>query len=224
MSNASYSSKKMIHYFLFLFLIICFLKPTSGFSDENLKQKIIHEFLAKMKEEPADNPILILLAGYQGTGKSTLAGQICKDYSFQLISKDEIRFSLFEKQFPFSHDFVRLVDEIYLYLLSEAINRNLNVIIDNNMHSKKIKETNSLLQTLNAKYQTFKILLFADENTLINRVQERKETVSTYRGTLAELIHALSSVTFEAEDYDLIIDTSIYDQNQTFEEIKMILN
>jgi protein tyrosine phosphatase/predicted kinase len=209
--------------FFFMFSVLSYSTPLLSSSiEENsysseLEQEITCEFEKKLKARAQKQPVLILIGGFQGSGKSSLITRIKEIYDTNIISTDSIRQSLFDRGVKVSPEFSKYVSNIYSNLVKKSLKINSNIIIDANSHSKRITEMEKLLKENNSHYSMIKIFLNASEATLRDRIKTRKPTLGSYQGTESDLEAALSSTKIDLEDYDLIIDTDKLSQSNVFE-------
>lgn len=188
----------------------------NGYSSE-LEQEITHEFENEFKARIQKQPILILIGGFQGSGKSSLITRIKDVYDTNVISTDSIRQSLFDRGVKVSPEFSKYVSNISVNLVKKSLGISSNIIMDANSHSRRIAEMGKLLREKNSNYSTLKIFLNASEATLRDRVKTRKPISGCYQGTESDLEAALSSTKIDLEDYDLILDTDELSQSDVFE-------
>lgn len=182
-----------------------------------LEQEITYEFENNFKARTQKQPILILIGGFQGSGKSSLVTRIKEVYDTNVISTDSIRQSLFDRGVKVSPEFSRYVSNIYGNLVKKCLKINSNIVVDANSHSRRIAEMRKLLEENNSHYSTVKIFLNASEAALRDRVKTRKPISGCYQGTESDLEAALSSTKIDLEDYDLIVDTDNLSQSNVFE-------
>lgn len=208
--------------FYFLFSVLFYSTPlTSSSIEENsyspeLEKEITREFENKLKAGTQKQPVLILIGGFQGSGKSSLTSRIGEIYDTNVISTDSIRQSLFDRGVKLSPEFSKYVSNIYSNLLKKSLKINSNIIIDANSHSKRITEIEKLLKENDFRYSIIKIYLSASETTLRDRVKNRTSTLGCYQGTESDLEAALLSTMIDLQDYDLIVDTDKLSQRNVF--------
>ncbi len=190
---------------------------------EGLTEEVSLEFSKNLNAKPQERPIFILIGGFQGSGKSSLAGRIKQIYDINVISTDAVRKSLFNKGFPVSPACSTYVSNIQTNLIKKSLSFHANTLIDANAHSKRIKEVETLLKENIVPYKLVKIFLKAGEDTLINRVTNRKTTLDCYQGTESDLKASLFSVAINPEEYDLTIDTDELNEEGVFEIVKKYL-
>lgn len=200
----------------------CLTPLISPFIEENsysseLEQEITHEFENEFKARTQKQPILILIGGFQGSGKSSLITRIKEVYDTNVISTDSIRQSLFDRGIKVSPEFSKYVSNISGNLVKKSLGINSNIIVDANSHSRRIAEMGKLLRENNSHYSIVKIFLNASEATLRDRVKTRKAISGCYQGTQSDLEAALSSTKIDLEDYDLLVDTDKLSQSNVFE-------
>lgn len=190
----------------------------NGYSSQ-LEQEITHELGNKFKAKAQEQPVLILIGGFQGSGKTSLITRIKEIYDVNVISTDSIRQSLFNRGIKVSPEFSKYVSNIFANLVKKAILMRSNLLIDANAHSTRIAEMEKLLKENNSHYSIVKVFLNASEATLKSRVKTRKPIVGSYQGTEGDLIAALASTKINLEDYDLIVDTDKLNENDVFDVV-----
>lgn len=184
-----------------------------------LEQEITRELENKLKAKAQELPVLILVGGFQGSGKSSLITRIKEIYDANVISNDSIRQSLFNKGMKVTPEFSKYVINIYSNLVKKSLSIKSNTLIDANSHSKRIVEMEKLFKENNSDYSIIKIFLSASEATLRNRVRTRKPLIDCYQGTESDLEASLSSTKVNFEDYDLIVDTDKLNKSNVFKQV-----
>lgn len=204
---------------------------TSPFLEENLPVAILeletevsHEFSKEFKAKIQQRPVLILVAGLQGSGKSSLLTRLQEIYDANMISGDTIRHTLFNKGIKLTPQFVTSVNNIYLTLIKNSLDHQAHTFIDANAHAKRITEIETLLQKNQSHYSIFKIYLRTSAESLKARVAARQPTDGCYQGTLDELEAAIISTKFKCEDYDLIIDTDGVTKDAILNRVTTLIN
>ncbi len=151
-------------------------------------------------------PLLILLAGFQGSGKTTLAKKLAHEYNLKLISPDEIRQELFDQGVKFSADFVSLVDQTRDEQIKKLIIAGKSVICDTNMIPQRIAKIKRDL--IGQNYELVTVFLDAPREVLAQRVGNRPQIEGVYRGTGGELEQSMTTHgDIAKEDYDMVINT-----------------
>src|SRR5258706_3232066 len=144
------------------------------------------------KEMPVkpSRPTLILLGGFQGSGKTTTIEFLNQKSEFLIVSPDEIRHNLFAAEIPFSKNFVILVNAIKFELLKRALDTGSNIIVDQSFNPDRVKLTQEIA-TDNVTYHLKSIFLFASEEILRKRVLERPQLEGRYKGKIEELENSM---------------------------------
>lgn len=191
--------------------------------DSQLERGIIDElskdFITQSQER---EPVLILVGGFQGAGKSSLIKRIKEVFDLNVISTDAIRQSLFRK-IEISPEFSKHVSNIYTALAKKSL-INTDTIIDANAHSKRIEEIENLLKSENFNQNTIKFFLKTSEETLKSRVRARQPTPGHYQGTEKDLEASLASAKINFDDYDLIVDTDKKNEDDVYKLVESFLS
>lgn len=116
-------------------------------------------------------PILVMLYGFPGAGKTYFARQLCEILQATHISSDRIRGELFEKpRYDKPED--SIVNHLMEYMAEEFLSAGVSVVFDANMHRalyrKKIRE---LARKEHAK--TILIWFQVDADTAFSRLNKR---------------------------------------------------
>jgi predicted kinase len=189
------------------------------------KARIIQEItavLAKDLDGPAqERPILILIGGFQGSGKSTIAQHLQKKHQFTIISTDKIRCKLLERNI-IGNLFAEMIGTISKILLLKAVEKSLNIVVDANAHEKRIGEVTQLISPYPA-YNILKIFLQTPEAKLIERLESRPKIEGCYQGQIADLKGSLASAKINLSNYDLILMTHTLTLEEEFLSIDSFL-
>jgi hypothetical protein len=120
-------------------------------------------------------PLLIVLMGLPGTGKSYLGNYLHKKYSFSVLSGENITYALFNTEKCLGSQY-REAYEILRSLASELLKQNYNVIIDGtNLRYEFRKQIYDVMKGL-AKIVL--IYLFIDDRIALKRANMRGENFS----------------------------------------------
>lgn len=175
-------------------------------------EKLASEIYEKWKfpESKPSKPFLLLIGGFQGSGKTSVIEEIKDDFGLIVISPDEIRYLMFSKEIPFSEDFVTLVNATVKILLKKALATGYSVVLDRNMTEQRMELIKTVLLEENRDYLIISVLLTAPQEELERRVNDRSEYEGKYKGTVDELRASCAKYGQPDESiYDLVIDTSI---------------
>ncbi len=165
---------------------------------------------------------LILIGGFQGSGKTSLIERIKKTFEFNIISTDCIRQSLFDKGVEISPDFSKYVNNISRTLTIGSL-INCNTIIDANAHTKRIQEMEKLLEAENFNQRPLKIFLKTSVEVLKDRVKTRQSIPGCYQGTEQDLESSLTSSKINMDSYDFIIDTDNLSKDEVYKKAEEFL-
>jgi predicted kinase len=180
-----------------------------AFDVEHVKNEISVQLATNLKASSKDKPILILVGGYPGAGKTTLINALHQIYDFDVISWNSIRQELLDRHLkgsPYDREIIKAVNHT---LFKNCIHRSVNVVIDANAHGNNIMLFENLLDCENAKdkYQLIKICLNPPCDILMNRILAREQNEDVHQGTEADLKRDLNSKSkkLNMNDYSLII-------------------
>lgn len=188
-----------------------------------IEEEVILELERDLKAKSQNQPIFVLIAGYQGAGKSSLISRIHQVYDTNVISLDVIRQTLFNKKIDLSPEFNVSVKNISKILLKKALENNTHILFDANAHSKQIEEIEKLLQDNTSPHRLIKIFLDTSPETLKKRVRDRKPTEGCYQGTEHELANSLLTKTINELDYHLKVPTDNLSKAQVFEIVNSFI-
>lgn len=179
-------------------------------------EEITNQLLKNLNGQPQERPLLILIGGFQGAGKSTVAQFLQNEHQFTIISTDKIRFMLLEQSVT-GDSFKEGVSAISNLLLEKGLQKQLNMVLDANAHTARINEAIAL--TKNTNYKIVKIYLKTSEEILVKRLESRPPQEGYYQGSVSDLKGSLAKTTLNSSDYDLVIDT---DKKSPQEELQLI--
>lgn len=201
----------MIRYVVFL-LCIFFTAHTPlayAFDIEQVKSEIFIQLSKELKGAPKNKPILLLIGGYPGAGKTTLINALAQSQDLAVISWNSIRQALLDRHLKGSpHDW-EIIEAVNQNLLRVCLQRNSNIIIDANAYHKNIKLFEKLLEVEHCQdtYQIIKICLNPPAEILLSRVRAREQRKDVHQGTETDLLRDLNSEQkkIDMNDYSLII-------------------
>ncbi len=182
-----------------------------SFDVEQAKQEITFQLAQELMGQPHEKPILILVGGYPGAGKTTLIRALLDEYDIAVISWNAIRQAQIDMQIRGSSFDGEILDAVHENLLRSALQRHLNVIIDANAHARNIRNTEAFLNTQQngSRYKVVKICLNPPLETLFNRLRARKRQEGIHQGTESDLLRDLNSSgkKIDLNDYTLVINS-----------------
>ena len=187
--------------------------------------KLVEEISSKWQfpKDKHEAPILLIMAGYQGSGKTTALKALQKELGFIVTSPDEIRHILFSRNIPFTDEFVKTVNETHATLIKKVVRLGFSFAIDSIMTPKRIEWLLKCIEEEGiTNYRIVKVLLDAPMDTLIERVKNRPQAEGIYKGTVEELEASIKEHgELDPSAYDLVINTNKTDQEGT---VKVILD
>jgi adenylylsulfate kinase-like enzyme len=163
----------------------------------------------KLKSE---NPLILLIGGFQGSGKTTVMNLISSKLDLTILSPDQIRHNLFEQGYKKPNDFRRLINATKYELVKRALNMGISITLDQALTPDRVK----LIKEAAASYPNFKVksvFLLSPIQILRERVRQRPGIDGYYKGTLTELENSIKNYIDiygepKKEDYDLTLDSS----------------
>lgn len=209
---------------MFLASASSFAPPSIAYScsteiNASLEKEVTLEFERMFLAKAQKEPVIILIGGFQGSGKSTLINQLNEIYEADVLSNDAIRQTLFDRGLKSSPEFSKMVSSINTNLVKKSLSKNANLFIDANAHSKRLEEIERLVQEHKAPHTLIKIFLKTSEDNLRDRVKNRKAILGCYQGTLSNLEAALLTTEINLDDYNLIVDTDSLNEEAVFEKV-----
>lgn len=198
---------------------------------ERVKEKIIRTLSKSLQGPSQTHPVLILLGGYVGSGKTTLATALKKQYNLTLFSLNAIRQAMLDEGLDIrtnKQEERAILFDVYPKLLSPCLARSSHIVIDANANAQGIQEVMRFLKEhkLDRHYQVIKIHLHASQEELFKRVQARTHLAHLHQGTAQDLEYELKtpSKALHPEDYDLSIDTENTPFEEELKKVQALLN
>ena len=129
---------------------------------------IVYVLMSKLT---LNRPVMILLYGYPGAGKSYLARQLCEDVQAAHVQSDRIRYELFEQP-RYDRQENQIVDHLMQYMSEEFLNAGISVIYDiNAMRFAQRRELRDIARK--NKVETIMVWLQIDHESAFVRVSKR---------------------------------------------------
>lgn len=156
-------------------------------------------------------PLLILIGGFPGAGKTTLITSLVEAHDVTVFSWDAVRQALLDRHIMGSPFDPEILDTVQQNILRICMERHLNVVIDTNAHARKISEIESFLEKeqYGQDYQIVKICLNPPVRTLFDRISARAQKEGLHQGTESDLQRDLLSTkkVMNLNEYALVINT-----------------
>jgi len=173
--------------------------------------------------ELPQRPVVLMIGGFQGSGKTTVLDILRRDNELIVISPDQIRHELFARGVEFSEEFVHTVNAARNALLKLALLRKRNIAIDQFVNKERIDVIEKIVSEEN-KYRVIRVLLLADDKILEQRVRDRESIPETYRGTVGELKASIEKYGHPNPGlYDRVLDTQNLSPSEVAREIEKLL-
>lgn len=183
-------------------------------------------------------PLLLVISGLPCTGKTTLGRQIAAEFRLPLISRDDIKESLFDtlgwKDREWSKKLGSASYGLLYYFIESQICRGRSIAVESNFQPKF---DNHKFLNLKQKHE-FELVQFhckASDEVLFQRFKNRSESGERHPGHVDHLNYEEFKTTLIKGGYDLLdveskvfeVDTSNFeriDYKILFEEIKSAAN
>jgi deoxyadenosine/deoxycytidine kinase len=214
-----------------LILLILFtfsLVTTSLFATidlEQIKSEIALQLARNLKGSSKSKPILILVGGYPGAGKTTLINALAESHDLAVISWNAVRQALLDRHLrgsPFDWEIIEFVNR---NLFKVCLDQHLNIVIDANAHASNIELFEKLLKEENQEetYRMVKICLNPPGPILLSRIRAREQRADVHQGTETDLLRDLNSShkRLHMDEFSLIIKN---DESVPFEAELNIVN
>lgn len=180
--------------------------------------------LWKLEGPLPKNPIVLLLGGFQGSGKTTVLEILHKDLDLIVVSPDEVRHKLFEREWAVDEKFVHTVNATKNSLLENAINSGHHVIVDQLTTPTRIDIAKGMVNR-NSQYNLLTVFLNATDAELEKRVGARGKLPGRYKGTVYELKASIKKHgNQDLSLYNLVLDSGKLSPEEIAKSIETKLN
>ena len=160
-----------------------------------------------MSKLSTTKPILIMLYGYPGAGKSFFARQLSNTLTTAHLQADKLRGELFEKpQYDKQED--ELIDHLMMYMAEEFLKAGMSVIYDTNA-TRLVQRRELRNLAIKAKAESLLVWLQIDSASAQARLNQRdkRKTDDKYAKTydaksFQEYIHKMQNP--KGEDYIVV--------------------
>ncbi|MES2122781.1 MAG: methyltransferase, partial [Chlamydiota bacterium] len=199
-------------FFMGLFLVACaHVAAVHSFDVEQVKTEITSQLAQELRGHAEMQPLLLLVGGYPGAGKTTLINALAEERDLAVVSWDAVRQVLVDRRLRGSpHDW-EIISAVSENLLRMCFERRVSVAIDANAYQNNIALIEGILEKEGYQevYAVVKIALNPPTETLFERVCAREQKEGLYQGTEADLKRVLGSPLkrIDLNDYALIINT-----------------
>jgi len=163
-------------------------------SQDDKWTKEVNKEAEKLREEVMDGlqlpniplkPMVLLLGGFQGSGKTTVVNSLKNDLGSVVVSGDEIRQRLFDKKYLLSEKFRQIVKATYSKMFKNLFKAGYSVVSDLNATPDRIKRVKKFLKDENLNnYNLLTVYLQTSKKELVRRLNSRKNVSSRYKGTV----------------------------------------
>jgi predicted kinase len=157
--------------------------------------------------------LIILICGYPGVGKTTLANELAPLIKAVVLSTDKIRKEIIENP-NYDEDEKRLIYDILLLTSKYIHNAGINCILDATFNEQKSR--NDIKKRLKLTNEQFIIIeCICPEEEIISRIQNRKKGYSDADISIYKMIKSKYE---PIQEKHIIVDTS-QSLKETVEEI-----
>lgn len=198
-----------------LFFVLCLqgIQATDipVFDAGQVKREIILELSTDFAGQPHARPLLLLVGGYPGAGKTTLINALAAEYDLTVVSWNAIRQAFLDRHLKDTSFDKEHFASIRDALLRMCLQHHINVVIDTNAHAVNIKIIEDLLEAegYGQQYQVVKLCLNPPIETHFKRLRAREQKEGRHQGTESDLERDLnlSFKKINFSDYALVINT-----------------
>ena len=201
-------NKKLFTLFAF-YIMHSIVSTTHAFDVDKVKAEITLELSKDLNGSQKNKPILLLIGGYPGAGKTTLIHALLQNHDMALISWNAIRQLLVDRRIKGSPFDWEIIEAVNRNLMRTCLQRQVNIVIDANAHAHNIQLFEDLLkeECYQDTYRLVKICLNPPIETLLIRMRAREQKEGMHQGTEKDLINDLYSAhkKIDMNNYSLII-------------------
>jgi len=119
---------------------------------------------------------LIIIGGFAGAGKTTLAARLSKKYNYPIFSSDTINDALRSTLNKSFHEISPMAYEVMWYLVYKQLGNGVTVILDTHMASSTVWERLDQLRLAMPDLQVLPIILQCTLEAHRARIEERGRT------------------------------------------------
>lgn len=176
---------------------------------------IVYVLMSKLS---LNRPVLIMLYGFPGAGKTYLARQLCEDVQAAHVQSDRVRFELFEQP-RYDRQENQIVDHLMQYMTEEFLNAGISVVYDiNAMRVAQRRELRDMARK--KKVETLLVWLQVDADSAFARIGKRdrrksddKYTPTIDRATFEQVSSAMQNP-LPTEEYIVVSGKHTYNSQR----------
>ena len=121
-------------------LCVIFINTSAyAFDVEQIKSEIFLQLSQDLKANPKSKPLLILIGGYPGAGKTTLIHALAHSHDIAVISWNAIRQALLDRHLKGSPYDWEIIESVNQNLFRKCLQRHAHIIIDANAYTNRRK-------------------------------------------------------------------------------------
>lgn len=181
---------------------------------EHLKQQILEAMILPTLQYKT--PFLILLTGYSGSGKSTVASYLSHKLNLYIVSGDKIRNMIYGNQnYPQDFETIEIItNEMVELEIEKCLTNQISVVLDRSISSLKV------LKQMQQQYKNlFLIKLESDHERNKKRICEKGKYIPP-TPIYGDWDSSLGLCKKTIKEYDIILKRKIYDiPNEMYDTI-----
>ncbi len=171
------------------------------------------------------SPLVILLSGLPGTGKSTLARKLARKYRLEHISTDSVRKRIFRDirqdsfgRGSYSSKQRNVVYDTINYVLYTLLKNGVGCVLDGTFYKDHMRsKVKRICERFNAKYQL--IIVTCPESLIIKRFEEREKRKRRTLSDADSKVYEKLKELFEPTSLPHIEVDMVTDHNKIIERI-----
>lgn len=176
-------------------------------ANKSLVNELVEAISSKWEipTESPKQPVVLLMGGFQGSGKTLITDKLSSNLPMLVISPDEIRHAMFQK-IPFSATFVHSVHATRNRLIEKALATGRHIVLDENATPIRMSVYKSLLK--DSKYKVLSAFFNTPKDILIGRLQARPDIQGKYKGKVHELEESMRAQGEpDLSEFDVVFQT-----------------
>ena len=121
-----------------------------------------------------DQARLIIIGGFAGAGKTTMARRLAKEFNLTFFCSDDFSEAIIKTTGKSFHESAMLGVDIYWFLIAKHLSSGISVLLDTNMHHSYSWGKLDEVKRKFPEVQTLPIILEGPLETHKQRIEERK--------------------------------------------------